>query len=211
VVWGEFVPSPRDVDIRYKRSTDGGATFGPVKILNDDLQDSGNPDIAIAGKNVYIVWQEDFPGADEIFYRRSMDRGTTFENMVNLSNNLGSSEEPAIVASGNSVYVVWRDSTSGNREIAYTYSRDSGTRFGPIQNLSNTPGPSVRPAIAFNDYNLFVVWEDSTGTPDQFDTIHPDIIFRHSTDSGSTFGASINLSTNAGDSSSPEIAVTSNK
>jgi hypothetical protein len=206
VVWGEFVLSPRDVDIRYQRSTDGGASFGPVQILNDDLQDSGSPGIAVSGKNVYVVWQEDFPGADEIFYKRSMDRGTTFENTVNLSSNPTGSEGPAIASSGKNVYVVWRDAISGNLEIAFSHSSDGGGRFGPVQDLSNTIGSSVRPAIATNNHNVYVVWEDFTGTPDEFNSVHSDIIFRLSNNNGASFGSSINLSSNAGDSSSPDIA-----
>jgi hypothetical protein len=97
VVWSDVVLSPRDVDIRYKKSTDGGASFSSVQILNDDFQDSGNPDIAISGDNVYIVWGEDLPAEPpEIFYRRSTDGGTTFDDIVNLSNNPNGSEAPAI-------------------------------------------------------------------------------------------------------------------
>lgn len=133
-----------------------------------------------------------------------MDGGVTFGNIVNLSNNPAGSEEPTIAASGKNVYVVWRDSASGNSEIVFRYSTNGGTSFEPTKNLSNTPKSSGAPAIAVNDDDVYVVWADSTGTP----PVHPDILFRHSTDGGTSFGSSINLSANGGDSSSPDIAVT---
>jgi Collagen triple helix repeat (20 copies) len=51
---------------------------------------------------VHIVWQEN----NEIFYRRSTDGGTTFEDAKNLSNNPGRSLTPAIAASGSNVYTL---------------------------------------------------------------------------------------------------------
>jgi hypothetical protein len=142
------------------------------------------------GNNVYIVWQEDFPGADEIYYRRSTDGGTTFDDIVNLSNNTNGSESPAISTSGNNVYVMWRDFIHGNnipanREIVLRISTDGGASFGPIRNVSNTPGGSENPAISVLGSNLYVVWMDSTAMPDEFNTVHDDILYRDSTDNGS--------------------------
>jgi len=103
VIWGEYAPGI--VDIRYVKSSDGGDTFGPAQKLNDNFQDSGTPDIAVSGNNVYSVWQEDFPGSDEIFYRRSVDDGITFDSIVNFSDSASGSEHPAIATSGDNVYV----------------------------------------------------------------------------------------------------------
>ena len=43
------------------------------------------PSIAVSG-NVYVVWKDNTPGNDEVFYRRSTDGGATFGSTVNLSN-----------------------------------------------------------------------------------------------------------------------------
>ena len=115
----------------------------------------------ITGKEMTVL--EDFPGGDEILYRRSTDGGATFGPTENLSNNAGSSETPAIAAADNSVYVVWRDSTPGNFEILYRRSTDGGATFGPTENLSNNAGSSTRPSIAAIGSNVNVAWEDNTG------------------------------------------------
>ena len=100
------------------------------------------------------------------------------------------------------MYVVWRYFLSENREIAYRSSTDASSSFGHIKNLSNTPGWSDNPAISASGNNLYLVWEDPTGIPDEFNTLHDDILYRQSIDQGET----INLSANAGDSSRPDLA-----
>jgi hypothetical protein len=44
----------------------------------------------------------------------------TFGNIRNLSgNNAGMSDNPMIISSGDNMYVVWQDNTSGNSEILF--------------------------------------------------------------------------------------------
>jgi hypothetical protein len=73
----------------------------------------------------------------EIFYKLSINGGTSFGNTVNLSNNAGSSGFPGVAATGNNVCVMWSDSDFGNVEIFYRRSTDGGMSFGPIDNLGN--------------------------------------------------------------------------
>ena len=48
---------------------------------------------------------------------------------------------PQITASGNNVYVVWSDSTTGNADIFFKRSTDGGATFSsPSINLSNNAG-----------------------------------------------------------------------
>jgi len=64
-----------------------------------------SPRNAISGNNVYVVWRDNTPGNNEVFYRRSIDGGASFGSTVNLSNNDGSSTSPFIAVSGSNVYV----------------------------------------------------------------------------------------------------------
>ena len=60
-------------DILYRRSTNGGATFGPIINLSNNAGFSGFPAIAILGNNLHVVWQDDTPGNFDICkekYRR---------------------------------------------------------------------------------------------------------------------------------------------
>ena len=48
------------------------------------------PAIAVSGNNVHVVWDDNTPGNSDILYRRSIDGGSTFPNVIkNLSNNAG--------------------------------------------------------------------------------------------------------------------------
>jgi hypothetical protein len=205
-VWHDFTSG--NGEILYRRSTDGGATFGSTINLSNDARDSLEPAIAASGNNVYVVWRDEFQPTDfviEIFYKRSMDEGTNFGDTVNISNNGGSSAFPDVAASGNNVYVMWSDSSFGNDEILYRRSTDGGMTFGPIDNLSNNAGFSNFPAIAALENNVYVVWQDQ-------DSISGDneILFRKSTDGGSNFGDTVNLSNKQGNQGQPDIAASAN-
>ena len=163
---------------------------------------SAFPAIAVSGNNIHVVWRDFTPGNPDILYRRSLDNGGTFPNVIkNLSGNAGLSTAPSIAVSGNNVHVVWEDNTPGNSDI----SRQHGGTFpNVIKNLSGNIGSSFNPAIAVSGNNVHVVWEDDT--PGIFD-----ILYRRSLDNGSTFPAVIkNFSSNATSSAIPEIAISGN-
>ena len=200
VVWTDTISGLSE--ILYKKSTDSGATFGPTINISNNAGFSENPEIAISGTNVYLVWLDSTSGNFDIFYKRSTNGGDSFSDPTkNLSANAGSSRAPSIAVSGNSIHVVWSDDTHGTFDIFYRRSQDGGTTFpNVIKNLSdNVAGASARPAIFVSDDNVHVVWDDSM--PGTFD-----IFYRRSQDGGTTFPNVIkNLSDNAGTSTFPKI------
>ena len=202
IAWSDF--SFGNFDIFYRRSFDGGATFGPIINLSDNAGSSGRPAIAIFGNNVHVVWQDDTAGNTDILYRKSADEGASFTGPIkNLSGNAGVSIAPAMAASGNNVHVVWEDNTPGNSDILYRRSIDGGSTFpNIIKNLSSNAGFSFNPAIAVSGNNVHVVWQDVTGETEF------DILYKRSLDGGNTFPNIIkNLSGTDGASGDPAIAV----
>ncbi len=119
VVWEDSIPG--NSEIYYKRSTDGGSTWGATKRLTWTSGDSAYPAIAIdSNNNVHVVWHDLTPGNAEIYYKMSTDGGSTWGATKRLSWNSGSSYGPAMaIDSNNSIYVVWHDKTPGNWEIYY--------------------------------------------------------------------------------------------
>lgn len=173
------------------------------KNLSDNVLPSDDPAIAISGNNVHVVWDDTTSGNNDILYKRSTDGGATFGSTINLSNNMGGSDEPAIAASGNNVYVVWHDNTPGNPDILYRRSTDGGATFGSTINLSENTGSSGASAVTISGNRVYVVWRDNT--PGNLE-----ILYRRSTDGGATFGSTINLSTSPGDSWAPAVATSGN-
>jgi hypothetical protein len=132
-----------------------------------------------------------------------------FGHSTVISHSPGKSFVPQIAVSGSNVYVVWIGSGNnynnkigtGNSNIFFRSSTDNGTTFGNAINLSHdNNGTSSSPQIAVSGSNVYVVWSDSS-------TGNGDIYYKKSTDGGDNFGAKKNLSKNAGNSLTPQIAV----
>jgi hypothetical protein len=170
VAWEDDTNSPGIPDIFFRRSTDGGKTFGSTENLSGNDGSSVVPQIAISGRNnVYVVWQDDTSGNLDIFFKRSTDGGKTFGNTENLSDNDGESREPDVEVSGRNVYLVWQDNTPGNSDIFFRRSTDSGDDFDRTKNLSDNDGTLFGRQIAALGGDVYVVRSDRTpGNDDAF-------------------------------------------
>ena len=95
------------------------------------------------------------------FLQRDTNAGASFTQPKNISKNAGESINPAIAVSGNNVYVVWSDNTSGNSEILFAKNTPTGD-FTVPKSIRNTEGTSENPAIAVSGNRVYVVWSDNT-------------------------------------------------
>src|ERR687895_2149984 len=50
----------------FAKSSDSGGTFTGAKSLSNSPGDSTNPNVAVSGNNVYVVWEDDSAGGSEI-------------------------------------------------------------------------------------------------------------------------------------------------
>ena len=120
-----------------------------------------------------------------------------------LTSNAGNSANPSIAVDGENIYMAWQDDTPGNSEIYFRMSTDGGYTWAAAKRLTNNTGNSANPAIAVNGPNIYVVWQnDTTGNPNM-----SDIYLRMSTDGGYNWKTAKNLTSNAGNSANPSIAV----
>lgn len=134
VVWAGDPDKRIESDMFFSRSFDAGETFDQAAIIPSNNNTitaltakdgtSLNAEIAARGSDIYIPWQNKANEADrneEILLIRSTDEGSTFNTPLipNLSNNDGISECPSIAISGNNIYIVWEDDTTGNHEIFF--------------------------------------------------------------------------------------------
>jgi hypothetical protein len=207
VVWYE-IGVAGNLDIFFKRSTDGGKTFDRTKNLSNNPAASLDPQIAASGNNVYVAWDDGITVErtnSDVSFKRSTDRGDHFDRTKNLSNNPAetSASQPRIAASGNNVYVVWSDNTLGEAEVSFKRSTDRGDDFDRTKNLSNNAGFSFDPQIAAAGNSVYVAWADTTPG-------NSDVFFKRSTDRGDDFDRTKNLSNNDGSSTDPSIAASEN-
>ena len=192
-------------DILFRRSIDGGNTFGSVIDLSDLAADQAAcPHIAVTGNNVYIVWHEvSLSGSFDIFFRKSSNGGLSFDSIKNLSHNAGDSCCSQIASAGNRVYTVWSDDTPPDFMTFFTRSRDSGTSFGPIKNLVKAPiDEGLDAQVAVSGHTVYVVW---TGNADL-----NQVYMRISIDGGNNFGSTKNISNDNSNSGRANLRASGN-
>ncbi len=180
-----------DFEIFFRASHDNGITFGPTINLSDNinLKSSQNPDIAVSGNNVYVVWEDRTDGEGSILLRISNDKGSTFGDVIDLSDGR-SSQEPQIAVMDNNVYVIWHEIESKNRIILKT-SNDNGISFSKAMNLRiRDVGEVCCPHIVAAGNDVYVIWADSES---KLVGGHYDLHFRASHNKGVTFGRTTSL------------------
>ena len=133
-------------------------TLGDITNLSANAIDAHDPQVFVSGSNVYAFWIDFITGNDDMYFKRSIDRGASFSDTINLSNSQGNSTNPKFsVNNSSNVYTVWQNQAGNNKthDIYLKRSIDGGANFG------NT-GYSTDPDIAsINDGSTYVVWTDN--------------------------------------------------
>jgi hypothetical protein len=196
----------KKIDVFFRASHNGGASFLPIKDLSADSGDSREPILATASKdNLYIIWRDDTTGNYEIYFRASHNNGTTFAPVKNLSKNSGVSREAVVTASGSNVYALWRDNTPGNYDVFFRASHDGGRTFAGIVDLSGRSGirklsgSRDRAQLAASGNYVFAVWDKKV-------LRNFEVFLSASTDYGRSFLPAVNLSNDSGTSNAQLVA-----
>ncbi len=164
--------------------------------------------VSHSGNNVYVIWTDTSTGPYDIFFKKSTDNGDTFGNVINLSNNNSTTnvQYAEIVSSGNNVYVIWTDtSTGGTSNVIFSKSTDNGVTFSTPVKLSNSALGSFYPRMTLSGSALVVSWIDNEPPLIQGGSNNSDVIVTKSTDGGNTFSTPINISNNSGMSMDSQI------
>ncbi len=159
VVW--FDERDGNDEIYYKRSTDGGVSWGADTRLTNNSAESYDPSVSVSGQVVHVVWHDNRDGNVEIYYKRSTDGGISWEADTRLTNNSATtSQYPSVTVSGQVVHVVWSDFRDENWEIYYKRSTDSGVSWGADTRLTNQTSTSWFPSVAVSGQVVHVIWQD---------------------------------------------------
>lgn len=172
----------RNYDILLMKSIDGGRTFGKEINLSNNPGFSEHPQLAVSGDIVHVAWVDDSNSTSkEILYRKSVDGGKTFSEIINLSpdgNLQRDSDNLEIAAKGNNVYTVWQESMpqpldtgilssnatldttlmKDNSSIVLRASSDGGNKFREPLLLSNNALKSYPKIAVSENGNIYVAW-----------------------------------------------------
>jgi hypothetical protein len=171
VVWVDKNSKTVDSDIEFISSNDSGKTFSSIKELRGGNTLSFSPQVAATEKgDVHVVWVDkgSKTGDFDISFRSSHDAGRAFDDRKKLrSNNLLSFSPQMVATERGEVFLVWTDinATTGESQISYRGSHDSGRTFERVinlnkdmNNLSNYSSPQI--ATTQKD-TVYVVWVDN--------------------------------------------------
>jgi hypothetical protein len=152
------------------------------------------PDIAVSGRNVYVVWTQklNYDSTDtHLYLSRSNDNGRSWLGtpirIDHRSATKGVTERPRLAASGAYVFAVWRDTRNGKSDIYMNYSANSGMAWLSKDiriDLGDAPGAShgYVAEIAVSLPYVYVAWHDTRNGK-------ADIYCNYSADSGKTWSA----------------------
>ncbi len=193
----------KNYDIFLSTSNDSGNMFSTPVNISVNQGNSGAPQMAVNGNNVYAVWMDDSSGNFDIFFSKSSDGGQTFATPVDISRTKLDSGYPQLAVSANNVYIVWTEIvTDKNYEIFFAKSTDGGKTFDQPLDISNNPGASGWPKIAV-DGNIYVSWVDNT-------LGNYDVYIVKSTDNGNSFGSPVEVNNGTNNSWYNQMGATSN-
>ncbi|MGQ0556557.1 MAG: sialidase family protein [Nitrospiraceae bacterium] len=210
VTWSQTHPKitpnkPFAGELRLSRSTDGGRTFVPSVLVNDDGQVIQHTfdSIQVAPDGVvHMAWIDGREGKKEpgTFVARSMDQGRTIAKNLKIDDETCVCCRTAVATSADGVvYVAWRKIFEGHiRETVVSRSTDGGETFSSSVVVGNDrwvyPACPHRPASLAVDRQgrLYVVWY--TEGADEM----PAIYLAYSDDQGKTFSTKKQLNRSKG-------------
>jgi hypothetical protein len=199
VVWSE------DGDIFFRKSTNSGSSFGGIIRLSNDNHFSTLPQIAVVGKNVYIVWVDidkddsSQPGESQLFFKKSTNYGASFSSVKKIS-DITEDIDPRIAALGGNVYVSFAGGSEEHTELFFTRSTDEGNSFSNVISLNKNNKAALIGDIATAGKNVYITWEDDSLNDD-----HHAFLAR-STDNGASFDNAKDLGFGiAGSNTRPQI------
>lgn len=162
-------------DVFFRRSTDGGATWGPISNLTVFVtQASVKPQVVVGNiggtEIVYVVYQS-MANNDtrDIRFQRSLDGGASFNNPSDPldTNQDGFHHHAAVSIDGTTLAIVWENLNTNTlaRSIRSRISTNSGVSFAGerIINVGSGAAPIAgRPQVGVTSSGRFVfVWRET--------------------------------------------------
>jgi hypothetical protein len=172
---------PNSFNLRYSKSTDGGATWAAVTQLvtnNTSGTDCANPCIVVKSNNIPVIFSQLTTGSNDyrIYAFVYSGTATTWNTYAPQSSVAYSQTNPcAAIAPNGRIWVAWHGTDSTNsayNNIRVSYSDDGGATWSAMQKLtSGNSYPQAFPSVAIDkNNNVYIYWSgyDSAFTPSYY-------------------------------------------
>ena len=192
-------------DVFFSKSTDGGSTFdNPINLSSTNVGQSGFPAFVQKDKDVYVVWQTSLSGTSSVFLTKSSDGGSSFEKPVMISDTTKLAAFPQLSISDNHVYFTWLEKSDNNStNIVFAKSDDKANSATTPLYVTHNLGNSGIPKLLATGNQVYLIWEDNSKG-------NFEVFLSKSDDYGASFNVPVDVSSNAGQSGTPQIAVSNN-
>lgn len=171
-----------DTAVVYGRSFDGGNVWDTrtLSVTTASLPTLAFPKIAAEGSCIYITWYSGTDHDFKLYFARSCNQGTTWEDPVELNAYTFASGfgefnfNPSIAATDSAVHVVFSDEKhyltplggTNASEIFIRSSYDRGATWEPAKSVSSPDGhASWVASVAAQGNDVHVVWCDERHDP----------------------------------------------
>ena len=181
LVWEEWVVD--NWDLFYKHTTDSGSTWSITQRLTWNPGGSVLPVMAVDSNDyIHLVWENGIGSQSVVYHKISTDGGNTWSKISRLSVPLNGLRFPDIAADQvGGVHIVWEHPFSGNTDIMYKTSTDSGMTWQTPQRLTWTSGYAGSAKIAVDlSGGIHICYIDDTPGNNE-------IFYKESTDTGTTW------------------------
>lgn len=199
-VWHDYRSPGGFVDIYFASSFDYGQTWKADQHMDGSATaTSMYPSIASSGTYVYLAWQDNRSGSDDIYFMRSTDNGAVWGTpiRIDLGDGAGAnmSRYPRLACQGSYVYCMWLDMrTGGTYHPYFNYSTDNGVTWqANSAKLSQGTGSwcqlPLRGGLECTGNYVYACWGEDRSVMGV-----SEIFFNRSTNNGVSWGTDVRVS-----------------
>ncbi|MBN1448751.1 MAG: exo-alpha-sialidase [Bacteroidetes bacterium] len=147
-------------DIYYRRSTDGGKSWGKEVRFTDAPGWKHGQTVVAAGDDVHVVWYDYRTGFSDIHYCYSSDGGAHWGEEEPIMVTPYDCFFQTLAVSGQTLHLAWVDTRNDPGDIYYCRSDDAGGSWGPEEQVVSSPLRSRYPFLAVAGDALHLLWTD---------------------------------------------------
>ena len=203
VAWEDYRDG--NADIAYRRSTDGGTSFGALEFLVRAATEETKPVLGLSGGVALVAWEDTRRGNKDLGFRRSTDGGLNWDTFVFLVRSPFDDSEPDLAHDGDLALLSWVDHRHGGQDIAYRRSTNAGLSWAGLTFAVRAATLESDPTVALDTSTntALVGWVDTR-------TGNQELAARRSSDGGASFAGLTFLVRASTDDSEPVLRVSGN-